>query len=362
MMQNWTPTKTKQARQFLFAYSSELGALKDTADLAERLVKSIIKPTHLEIHQVTARAKSLDSMRLKLRRKAYQDPQAQVTDRIGVRVITYYMDDVDRVTDLLKTEFTIDKKNSEDKRTVLGTSAFGYRSVHLIAHLSGSRLTSPEYTSLRDYWFEIQVRSLLEHAWAEIEHEVKYKPGIDYPIEITRRFARIAGVLEFLDSEFQELRLERDRLIDEYRESYRRNRDYDVPFDSARLLGFMEAIRPDGVSWRRAREERQPFPLHIEASCVDALNTLRLNTPRKLKKALGRKDVKAELRRFAEVASLEPPGISHLAIILVLVQTISLSRLFDLFPAEACNSSELVQMRRKDPQPSEESVVALAPA
>lgn len=348
MIQNWKPTATKTARDFLFEYSQEHAALRDTARLAESLIASIIKPEHLEIHQVAARVKSLDSMRLKLRRKRYRDPERDVSDKIGVRVITYYTDEVDRVTDLLKLEFEIDKANSEDKRTVLKDSAFGYRSVHLIARLKGTRLSSPEYANLRGRWFEIQVRSLLEHAWAEIEHEVKYKPRIDYPSEITRRFARIAGVLEFLDSEFLSLRHERGKLIEIYRDAYAAKKDYDVPFDSARLLGFLEAARPDGFSWRKARSEHKPFPLHIEASCVDALTTLKLNTPRKLRIALARADVKRQFRRFSEIAGVDPAEISHLAIILLVVLAISPSRLMDLFPLEACNSSELREMRRTD--------------
>jgi len=348
MIEKWKPTATSRAREFLYNYSADLVNAQERALQAERLIKSIIKPTHLEIHQVTARAKSLDSMRLKLRRKRYQQPEREITDVIGVRVITYYMDDVDRVTDLLKLEFRIDKANSEDKRSALDTSAFGYRSVHLIAQLTGSRINSPEYTSLKGYWFEIQVRSLLEHAWAEIEHEVKYKPRIDYPGEITRRFARIAGVLEFLDSEFLALRHQRERLIDHYRDEYKKKKNDDEPFDSARLLGFLEAVRPDGLSWRTASSEGKPFPLHIEASCVDALTTLKLNTPQKLRAALSRKDVKNQLRRFAEVASLDPSRISHLAIVLLVTLTISPKRLTDLFPAETCNSSELREMRRID--------------
>jgi ppGpp synthetase/RelA/SpoT-type nucleotidyltranferase len=345
MIPKWKPTAIKVGRQFLYEYSQEFGGLIASAKLAEDLIRSILKPSHLEIHQVAARVKGLDSMRLKLRRKHYSHPERDVLDKIGVRVITYYMDDVDRVAELLKLEFEIDSANSEDKRTTLETSAFGYRSVHLIARLQGSRLASPEYSSLRGRWFEIQVRSLLEHAWAEIEHEVKYKPRVDYPSEITRRFARIAGVLEFLDTEFLALRRERLGLITTYRDLYLRGKDYDVSFDSARLLGFLEAARPQGLSWRRASSDGRPFPLHVEASCVDALSALGVDTPRKLRRALGHQKVRRKLARFAEVAGVDPSEVSHLAVILVLVLTLSPARLADLFPQEVCNSSELREMR-----------------
>ncbi len=344
MIAKWKPTATKVGRQFLYEYAQEFGGLISSAKLAEDLVRSVLKPSHLEIHQVAARVKGLDSMRLKLRRKHYSHPERDILDKIGVRVITYYMDDVDRVAELLKLEFEIDSANSEDKRIALETSAFGYRSVHLIARLQGSRLASPEYSSLRGRWFEIQVRSLLEHAWAEIEHEVKYKPRVDYPTEITRRFARIAGVLEFLDTEFQGLRHERQNLVETYRDLYLRGKEYDVSFDTARLLGFLEAIRPRGLSWRRASSDGKPFPLHVEASCVDALTALKVDTPRKLKKALGQQKVRRKLVRFGEVAGVEPSEVSHLAVILVLVLTNSPKRLSDLFPQEVCNSSELREM------------------
>jgi hypothetical protein len=60
---------------------------------------------------------------------------------------------------------------------------------------------------LRKRWFEIQVRSLLEHAWAEIEHEIVYKSGITQPDAVRRRFAALAGSLELFDSEFEPVAL-----------------------------------------------------------------------------------------------------------------------------------------------------------
>lgn len=347
MIEKWTPTATKVARRFLYSYSQSFPSLMSSARMAEDLIRSIIKPEHLEIHQISARVKSCDSMRLKLRRKVYERPEDQVTDQIGVRIITYYAGDVDRVAELLKLQFRIDQANSEDKRTALEDDAFGYRSVHLIASLTQSRLNSPEYRALHNTCFEIQVRSLLEHAWAEIEHEVKYKPRVDYPPRVIRRFARIAGVLELLDTEFQKLRQERNILIRKYHRRYEAGKDKDVAFDSARLLGFLEVNRPEGLSWRTAVSKHQPFPLHVEASCVDALTTLNINTARKLGKVLRRKSFLQKVSRFAQVAKVAPSAVSHLALILLVVDDVAPSRLSDLFPAEASNTTELREMKRQ---------------
>jgi len=50
---------------------------------------------------------------------------------------------------------------------------------------------------------EIQVRTVLQHAWAEIEHDIQYKSTITIPTEIRRRFVALAGMLEIADREFQ---------------------------------------------------------------------------------------------------------------------------------------------------------------
>jgi hypothetical protein len=56
--------------------------------------------------------------------------------------------------------------------------------------------------------FEIQVRSILQHAWAEIEHDLGYKSKQSVPKQIRRRFSRVAGLLELADAEFAAIRAE----------------------------------------------------------------------------------------------------------------------------------------------------------
>jgi ppGpp synthetase/RelA/SpoT-type nucleotidyltranferase len=307
------------AQRFLDVYPSELTAARRAAELARHLVESAAKETGLALHVVDARAKSIDSLRGKLRRKNYRRPAQQITDIIGVRVITYYRDAVDPIVARLRTAFEINQKASTDKRLALGLHDFGYRSVHLIARLKPNQIFTRDHRPLRRRWFEIQVRSILEHAWAEIEHEIVYKSGIKQPVPIIRRFAALAGSLELLDGEFLALREERDRLIDEYVVKYKNNQDQRRVFDVARLLAFLESQRPEGRSWRQAVAAGRPFAAGLEVSCVDALKTVGLGTPASLGQMFKSGRFRYAVRSFATAKGLAPAEISHLAEVVLAV-------------------------------------------
>lgn len=83
---------------------------------------------------------------------------------------------------------------------------FGYLSLHFIARLSDGRVELVEYRRFKGLRFEIQIRSILQHAWAEIEHDLGYKSASGVPAEVRRRFARVSGLLELADSEFCAIR------------------------------------------------------------------------------------------------------------------------------------------------------------
>jgi len=63
-----------------------------------------------------------------------------------------------------------------------------------------------EYALFDKMKCEIQVRTILQHAWAEIEHDLVYKSPADIPFRVRRRFASLAGLLEIADREFESLR------------------------------------------------------------------------------------------------------------------------------------------------------------
>ncbi len=322
----------RKSDQFLRDYIQRKDDWQEAAKRARGLVEEIVNHSGLAIHGVTARAKGVASLRRKLHKKRYGDPSTDLTDVIGVRVITYYQDDVDRLVGCLKREFSIDAAKSADKRASLSLHEFGYRSVHLIARLDRRRKKQPEYSGLAGKCFEIQVRSILEHAWAEIEHAVIYEGSVQYPDDVRRRFAAIAGTLETLDDQFLRLREERDRVILELRERYESGKDMARKLDAGRLIAFFDARFPEGLGWRKAHESGKPFAPGLEQSCVEALAAVGICTARGLTGQLADRGFRRRLQSFASEKGLTPAEVSHPALVVLAVGMQDASLLRDYFP------------------------------
>ena len=127
-----------------------------------------------------------------------------MSDVVGLRVILPLKTEVNTAKTIIRNIFDIDEVRSVDKSAQLGTNKVGYRSVHIIARLGDSRNDLPEYRQLTDY-FEIQVRTLIEHAWAQIEHDLGYKPTSTVTDVQRRGLALVAGMLELADGKLDEL-------------------------------------------------------------------------------------------------------------------------------------------------------------
>jgi len=309
----------RASQKFILDYEHQYPTAQAAAELARKAVERALRDAGVFVHIVSGRAKKPDSLRSKLRKKNYKDPQRRLTDLIGVRVITYYRDAVDPIVARLRGEFEINEKESIDKRQSLGLHDFGYSSVHLIARLKEGQTLSADHSPLRKHWFEIQIRTILDHAWAEIEHEVVYKSGIEFPDITKRRFASLAGTLELLDSEFLELRAERDRLIDMYRGRYTRKEDDRKAFDVARLLGFLSANRPEGQGWQAVASGGVPFGTGLETSCLDALKTVGLGTAASLRLLFRSSKFRYAISTFASSEGIAPEQVSHLAAVVIAV-------------------------------------------
>jgi len=116
---------------------------------------------------------------------------------------------VDEIAEIIQKEFVIDQENSVDRREIMESDKFGYLSLHYVVSLNEERANLTEYKKYKECKCEIQIHTILQHAWAEIEHDLGYKTKLEIPSQIRRRFTRIAGLLEVADSEFVNIK---DRL------------------------------------------------------------------------------------------------------------------------------------------------------
>ncbi len=129
-----------------------------------------------------------------------------VTDLVGARIVTYFAGDVDKVAKVIEDEFSIDLEHSRDPRAAIEPDRFGYLSLHYVVTVSAARLLQTEWARFSGFTFEIQIRTILQHAWAEIEHDRGYHTPDDLPHHVRRRWSRVAALLEIADSEFMALR------------------------------------------------------------------------------------------------------------------------------------------------------------
>ncbi|RSM64866.1 hypothetical protein DMH04_50530 [Kibdelosporangium aridum] len=188
-------------------YERHVRGLDSCGSVVTSLIQSILNVENIKFHSVDHRVKSENSASKKLVAKAdrYRG-YGDITDLLGVRVITYFEDDVDKVAKCIERQFSVDAENSEDKRALLDSDRFGYLSLHYMLSFDARRSKLPEYAPFAHVKFEQQIRSVLQHAWAEIEHDLGYKLDGGLPKELRRGFSRLASLLEVADNEFISLR------------------------------------------------------------------------------------------------------------------------------------------------------------
>jgi putative GTP pyrophosphokinase len=219
-------------------YASHEHIYKSLAEIIAATLKALLKHNKIDYVDIPHRAKAVDSFQEKIRRKKYKDPKSEMTDLAGIRVIAYIEADVAQVSKLIQSSFNVHADSSVDKTTDLGEDRFGYRSVHYVCDIGQNRETLPEFSPYKGLLFEIQVRTALQHTWAEIEHDRSYKFSGDLPPKIKRRFHLVAGLLELADREFDEL----TREIDNYKIEIHRKADsgnLNIELNSTSILEFI---------------------------------------------------------------------------------------------------------------------------
>jgi ppGpp synthetase/RelA/SpoT-type nucleotidyltranferase len=181
-------------------YRERLPLFNDLSRQVYDQLCQVFREQGIELNSIEFRVKTEESLTGKLERKGDKYHSLyNITDLVGLRIITFYTDDVNKVAAIVKSFYVIDWDNSVDKRKLHQLDSFGYSSLHYICHLKEGPLS--------DIPFELQIRTALQHVWSAIEHDIGYKSSVKLPPEYIRQFSRLAGLLELADEEFSRLRI-----------------------------------------------------------------------------------------------------------------------------------------------------------
>ncbi len=250
-------------------YHEWVRAHPDAAEDFAAGVEDLLADAGVTYDRVVARVKDWPSFKAKAYKKRdngewmYPDPWEDIHDLIGVRVTTFHSTEIPVAIGVLKQSFTVERSVDKTAETRIA-GGFGYGSHHLILTVDENSSDIAELAEYKGVSFEVQIRTVLQHAWAEFEHDIRYKRGNEeLDPRVDRAFALAAGLIELADQQFDQIAVAQDAAKEDT------SRD-DVDLTPETLPGVLAMLL--GNRFPRSRSENYRFLAEILAA--DGITTV----------------------------------------------------------------------------------------
>lgn len=230
------------ARDWGVYYDVTLPLWRELRDEAKFILERRIRAAGLKIHSLSDRVKDRTSFMEKIERKGYVAPETQLTDYVGLRAISLFVDDLPKLDTIVRGSFTI--LEDEDKVEGGGVEEFGYMSHHYLCRLP-PELAGERYDRIKHLVFEVQTRTMVQDAWANVSHYLAYKGETSIPEELRKDFHALAGLFYVADKHFQFFFRESERVEVEAAADVRESVVTDLPIDRAHVTALLKDLFPE---------------------------------------------------------------------------------------------------------------------
>lgn len=203
-----------EKRNFKKYYESNRSFFEEAKNAFIHSVNTILKQTDTgEVTKIEGRVKDKDECIKKFKRKYQHGLEANeqpyeikdyLSDLIGIRIVSLYEDQIDRVATILQKNYKIIEVTNKTAAIENTEDLFGYKGLHMDLQLGGEQAAIERYQPFAELGFEVQIRSLIQDAWSVLDHKIKYKKSI--PNELKRRINVLSALFELADREFKEIR------------------------------------------------------------------------------------------------------------------------------------------------------------
>lgn len=197
------------------AYRKVQPLYKKLAEEVQDILTTKLAAIGLAPVSITNRPKDIDSFATKITRKQYLTPLIETTDLAGARVVCAYESELARVADVIESNFEV--RERIDKARDLGVDRMGYNGKAFVVQL-GAGYSGGRYEGITSLLCEIQVRTILQDAWAVIDHQLVYKNEKSTPERLRRDLNNVASLLEIAQGIFDSVKDKRVAYVSEIQE------------------------------------------------------------------------------------------------------------------------------------------------
>ncbi len=230
--------------EIIAEYQNRYPLNRQFADSLKPFFERLLIAHNISFLQIETRVKSLPSFMDKVYRvlSAGRTFSYHCSDLVGARLITYYLEDVYQIAELVEQMFKVHSKNLEYDSLSRSPDQFGYSSLHFKVSLLKDQDYPLALDAFQNLIFEIQIRTVAQHAWATIDHKLRYKTTEQIPRHVLRQIFQLSALFELADTQFSNIKKQLEAQANQELARYRSG-DRSAKINAQTLSFFLKTRR-----------------------------------------------------------------------------------------------------------------------